>query len=265
MSDTKPTQATIIEPCYYSNWADLFMPRLANLILPFVSRIEWITPNMVTLFSFLLYILGCLLIFIEIPYHLFYTAILLPVAYIGDCLDGQLARAKGLSSDIGNYLDKVVDVLKIYIITVCLAYGAYSTSDSVIYIFLGFTACFFFNFRYYIKLETIYSQINRDSEYLAKSSERRKELYIIKQIEYETLSTSFSGRIKLFWLKNRSILWVDEAEFVIFTSIGAVFNQIGVVLWILATSQVAIAFWRLFERGYQTHRAKARLLDPMRK
>jgi phosphatidylglycerophosphate synthase len=265
MSDTKPTQTIIIEPSYFSNWADLFMPKLANMILPFVLRIEWITPNMVTLFSLLLYILGCLLIFIEIPYHLFYTAILLPVAYIGDCLDGQLARAKGLSSDIGNYLDKVVDVLKIYIITICLAYSAYTTTNEAIYIFLGFTACFFFNFRYYIKLETIFSQFNQDSQYLVKASERRQELYIIKQREYEKLSTSFLGKIKLFWLKNRSIFWVDEAEFVIFTSIGAIFNQIGLVLWVLAVSQVLVAFWRLFERGHQTHKAKEKLLDPMRK
>jgi hypothetical protein len=37
------------------------------------------------------------------------------------------------------------------------------------------------------------------------------------------------------------------------------------VLWVLAISQLLIAFWRLFERGYQTHKAKDQLLDPMRK
>jgi len=265
MSDTKSAQKIIIEPPYFSNWADLFMPKIANMILPFVLRFECITPNSVTLFSFFLYVLGCLFIFIDIPYHLFYTAILLPIAYIGDCLDGQLARTKKLSSNIGNYLDKVVDVLKIYIITICLAYSAYITTNNIIYIFLGFTACFFFNFRYYIKLETIFSQFNQDSQYLVKASERRRELYIIKQRDYEKLPTSFLGKIKLFWLKNRSIFWVDEAEFVIFTSIGAIFNQIELVLWILAVSQVLIAFWRLFERGYQTHKAKEKLFDPMRK
>jgi len=265
MSGTKHTQKNIIEPPYFSNWADLFMPKIANMILPFVSRFEWITPNRVTLFSFFLYLLGCLFLFIDIPYHLLYTAILLPIAYIGDCLDGQLARTKNLSSDIGNYLDKVVDVLKIYIITICLAYSAYTTTNNAIYIFLGFTACFFFNFRYYIKLETIFSQFNQDSQYLVKASERRQELYIIKQRQYEQLATSFLGKIKLSWLKNRSIFWVDEAEFVIFTSIGAILNQIALVLWVLAVSQVFVAFWRLFERGYQTHRAKNRLLDPMRK
>lgn len=265
MSDTKLTQKGIIEPPYFSNWADLFMPIIANMILPLVSKFKWITPNIVTMFSFSLYVLGCLFIFIDVPYHLYYTAILLPIAYIGDCLDGQLARTKKLSSDIGNYLDKVVDVLKIYIITICLAYSTYSTTNNVIYIYLGFTACFFFNFRYYIKLETIFSQFQKDSEYLVKSSERRQELYLNKQREYERLSATFLGKIKLFWLKNRIIFWVDEAEFVIFTSIGAIFNKMELVLWVFAVSQTLIAFWRLFERGYQTHTAKDKLLEPLRK
>lgn len=265
MRDTKPTKQNVIEPPYFSNWADLFFPPIANRILPLVSRAKWITPNIVTLFSFFLYVLGCLFIFIDISNHLIYAAILLPVAYIGDCLDGQLARTKNLSSEIGNYIDKVVDVLKIYIITISLAYSAYLITDNVINIFLGFTACFFFNFRYYLKLETIFSQLNQDSQYLDKSRERRQELYRSKEAEYEQLSGSFSGRIKLFWLKHRSIFWVDEAEFVVFTSIGALFNQIELVLWVLAISQFLIAFWRLFERGYQTHKAKDQLLDPMRK
>ncbi|MEO2054272.1 MAG: CDP-alcohol phosphatidyltransferase family protein [Nitrospira sp.] len=265
MRTTKFTQKNVIEPPYFSNWADLFFPKIANLILPFVSRFSWITPNFVTLFSFFLYALGCIFIFIDVPNHLFYTAILLPIAYIGDCLDGQLARTKGLSSDIGNYLDKVVDVLKIYIITICLSYNAYLASNDVTYVFLGFTACFFFNFRYYLKLETIFSQFNKDAQYLVKARERRQVLYRAKEREYQQLSESFMGKVKLFWLKNRSIFWVDEAEFVVFTSIGAIFNKIEEVLWILAMSQGLIAFWRLFERGYQTHKAKEMLLDPMRK
>lgn len=265
MSSKIPAQTNVIEPPYFSNWADLFFPPIANRILPFISRFEWITPNVVTLFSFFLYVLGCLFIFIPIPNHLIYTAILLPLAYTGDCLDGQLARTKKLSSDIGNYLDKVLDVLKIYIITICLAYEAYVTSNDVTYIFLGFTACFFFNFRYYIKHETIFSQFNQDPQYLVKSSARRRELYQSKKAQYEQLSNSFSGKVKLFWLKHRSIFWVDEAEFVVFTSIGALLNRIDLVLYLLAMSQLLIALWRLFERGYQTHKAKDQLLDPMRK
>jgi len=265
MNNKEQVQKNIIEPPFFSNWADLFMPKIANFVLPSVLKIRWITPNIVTLFSFSLYVLGCLLIFVDIPFHLYYTAILLPIAYIGDCLDGQVARSKNLSSSIGNYLDKVLDVFKIYLLTMSLSYGAYLNTHNVIYIFLGFTACFFFNYRYYIKLETIFSQCNSNSKYLALSAKKRQELYKEKKNIYKVLSNTFGGRIKLFWLKNRAIFWVDEAEFVVFTSVAAVFNKIEIVLWIFAISQILITFWRLFERGYQTHTNSQKLLHPIRK
>ena len=53
MSDSTPTQKNVIEPPYYSNWADLFFPSIANKLLPFVSRFKWITPNIVTLVFFI--------------------------------------------------------------------------------------------------------------------------------------------------------------------------------------------------------------------
>ena len=265
MTNNAKVLKKIIEPPFFSNWADLFMPKVANFILPFVIKFNFITPNFITLFSFLLYICGCLMIFIDIPYNLYYTAVLLPIAYVGDCLDGQVARSKNLSSHIGNYLDKVLDVLKIYVLTISLAYGAYINTHDIIYIFLGFTACFFFNFRYYIKLETIFSQCNLDPNYLSQCTKKRKDLYQEKEREYKELTNTIMGKIKLFWLKNRTIFWVDEAEFVVFTSIAVLFNQIEIVLWIFAVSQTLIAFWRLFERGYLTHKNSIKLLDPLRK
>ena len=121
-----------LEPFYYSGAADFYMPQIANKILPYIAKVNWITPNFVTLFSFFLYVTGSLLIFINIPYHLYYTAILLPLSFIGDCLDGQLARLKNMASPIGNYIDKVVDVLKIYIVTISLAIGAYINTHQVV-------------------------------------------------------------------------------------------------------------------------------------
>ncbi len=265
MNDEQKAQQNVVEPPFFSNWADLFMPKIANAVLPLALKVRWLTPNVITLVSFVLYVLGCLMIFVDIPGHAFYAALLLPLAYVGDCLDGQVARARNLSSPLGNYFDKVVDVLKIYVLSMSLAYGAYTNTHDIIYVFLGFSACFFFNFRYYIKLETILSQCTRDPGYLAACRTRRQELYQKKEEDYKRYATSFIGRIKIFWLKNRAIFWVDEAEFVIFTSVAVLLSEIETVLWIFGLSQALIALWRLLERGYQTHTMSDKLLDPMRK
>ena len=162
-------------------------------------------------------------------------------------------------------MDKVVDILKIYIVTISLAIGAYINTHQVIYVFLGFTACFFYIYRYYLKLETIFSQCNMDDKYLKKCAKRKKEIYISIKKRYNRLSKSFLGNIKLYLIKYKYIFLFDEEEFVTLTALAALFNKIELWLWILTIGQVLIAFWRLFERGYQTHKARDKLLDPMRK
>lgn len=260
-----PSAPFTIEPPYFSNWADLVYPKVANKILPFAAKVPGLTPNIVTIFSFFLYFAACLFLIIDIPHNLLYTAILLPIAYILDCLDGQLARHTKHSSLVGDYLDKTLDVLKIYIITLCLSLNLYWSTHDTLYIFLGFTACFFFNFRYYIKLETMFSTINRDKEYLTESRSLRYELYDAFGGKYKDWSKTFFGKIKTFLHRNRAIFFVDEAEFVTFTAIGALFNRLDLVLWIFAISQFLIAFWRLYERGRQINTFSKRLYWPMRK
>ncbi len=255
----------VVKPVFFANWADLIGFPLARKLLPFVLHFRFLTPNVITITAFLSYLLGCLFLVIDIPYHNVLTAVLLPVAFLLDDLDGQVARAKKLSSKIGDYLDKTLDVLKIYLVTICLSFAAFYKTNGVIYIFLGFTACFFFNYRYYIKLETMFSQINSDPEYLNKSSAMRDSLAKKLTEKYTYLSKSTIGKLKVFWLKNRIIFFVDEGEFAIFTAIFALLNTPELALWILSISQVLIALWRFIERGYQTAALHEALLKPMRK
>ena len=175
-----PDPASVVEPNYFSNWGDLWYPKLANRLLNPASRIERLTPNMVTITSFVLYTLAAVLIIIggswSIP-----AALLLVFSYVLDCLDGQLARYTGKSSVIGDYLDKTLDVFKIGIINAAMSIAAYNLTGDSYYFLLGFVSCFGFLFRYYIKLETMFAAINQDKDYLEKSRTRRQELYATLQ------------------------------------------------------------------------------------
>lgn len=255
----------IIEPPFFSNWADQVFPKLANKLIPFVSQKKWITPNHVTFASFFLYLFGSLLLFISLPYHLLLSAIFLPVSYILDCLDGQLARTTQRGSQVGDYFDKTLDVLKIFIITMSLSIASYLKTNEIIYIFLGFFACFFFNFRYYIKLETMFSAVNKDKDYLTKSRNIRLDLYKQYEEKYRKAAKTLKGELFVFFHKNRAIVFVDEAEFVVFTSISALFNKAEIALWIFAISQFIISIWRFYERGRQLQINSKNLLLPMRK
>lgn len=246
----------VVKASYFANWADVFGFPLAYKLLPLVLPFKFITPNVVSITAFILYAIGCVSLFLDYPYHLQVAAFLVFAGYIGDDMDGQLARIRKMSSKIGDYLDKVLDILKIFLITSSLSLAVYLQTNEILYIFLGFAACFFFMYRYYIKLETMFSAVSSDEKYLEKSSVKRDQL----QEEYDK-----ETGLKSLWLRNRMIIFIDEAEFVIITSIFALMNRLDLALWILAISQILITLFRLFERGYQLHTNSENLLKPLRK
>ncbi len=255
----------VVKASYFANWADIFGFPIASRLLPLVTSIPFLTPNVISILSFLSFTIGSISLFLIYPYHLIVAAFLLFAGYIGDDLDGQVARIRKLSSTIGDYLDKVLDVLKIFILTSSLSYAVYKDTHNGVFIFLGFAACFFFNYRYYIKLETVFSKTSRDSQYLENSGRKRKEIEELLDEKFEKLSKTFSGKLHALWLRHRLFFMVDEAEFVIITAVFALIDRLGLALIILAVSQIILAFYRVIERGYQLHSDSENLLKPMRK
>jgi len=255
----------VVKSTYYSNWGDRIGYPLARFLVEPLNKLPFITPNGVTLTAFTLFAFGCLFLVISFPYHMIVGAILIFVGYIGDDIDGQLARIKGESSVVGDYMDKVLDILKIFLITFFSALSVYLTTGNILYLFLGFVACFFFNFRYYIKLESIFSALSRDEKYLEKSAKKRREKEKEMDSLYVRKAKSLKEAVQIFWIKNRTIFFVDEAEFALFTALGAILNKLNLSLWVLAVSQVILVFWRLIERGRQLHKNSKDLLLPMRK
>ncbi len=255
----------VVKSLYISNWGDIIGYPAARAILPLVVRIPFLTPNVISVLAFIIYLAGSFSIFISYPYHYLAAAVMLPIGFILDDLDGQVARTRQLASPIGNYLDKVLDVFKIYILTASLGFEAYLRTDDIMYIFLAFTACFFFNYRYYIKLETVLSQADKDEKYLEKSSAKQRELVKEYEARDQVLAKSFSGWFKLMWIKHRMIFFVDEAEFALITSIGLLFGKIEWVIWILMLGQVINAAIRVVQRGYQTQYDTDTLILPVRK
>ncbi len=254
----------LVEPNYFSNWGDLWYPRLANtLFLPIAAKLRWLTPNHVTTLSFFMYsfaILG-----LNIWPHLWALfGILLPLSYILDCLDGQLARTTGKSSVIGDYLDKTLDVLKIGVINIGFGYFAYSQTGDVYFMILGFLSCFGFLFRYYIKLETLFSAMSRDSAYLEKSREYRYALYM-KYDDQKKTRKNPSDYVKWFAFKNRAIFALDEAEHVTFGALAILTGNVWLWLVVFGLAQPSIAIFRLWQRGNQLKNNPKSLLYPLRK
>jgi phosphatidylglycerophosphate synthase len=255
----------IVKSTYYSNWGDRIGYPLASIFVKPLSKIPFITPNGVTLTAFTSFALGCVFLTLPIPYFNILAGIMIFSGYVGDDIDGQLARVTGKFSTLGDYLDKVLDVLKIFLITFFSGLAVYLQTNNIVYLLLGFIACFFFLYRYYIKLETMFSAISRDEKYLDKSSQVRKEKEHEMDLLYSKKAKNPTEALHFFWTKNRTLLIVDEAEFAILVATGSIFNRLDLIVWILAIAQVTWGIWRAFERGTQLETNSKKLLLPMRK
>ncbi len=262
--DPRPARAAVVEPNYFSNWGDLWYPRLANtMLLETASRIRRLTPTMVTLGSFALYVVASGLI-VAGGWWSVAAAVLLPVSYVLDCLDGQLARYTAQTSAIGDYLDKTLDVLKVGVINLAMAIAAYRLTGEVYYFVLGFGSCFGFQFRYYIKLETMFGAMQRDAEYLAKSSTRRRELYATLDVE-RAARKSLRQRLAWLWFRHRTVFALDESEHITFGALAALLHRPDLWCWLFGIGQLVIALVRFVGRGSQLVNRPESLTYPLRK
>lgn len=89
-------------------WTVLVIDPVAIRILPFLLRIDWLTPNLVTGIAF---VVGVGAISLFALGHFVAGALLYELRFFIDCLDGKIARVRAVSSTAGAALDRTADSL----------------------------------------------------------------------------------------------------------------------------------------------------------
>lgn len=100
--------------------AVLFAGRISSRFVPLARR-HHVSPNAVTLASFFATLLAAASIAFAGRAGGIVGAVLIVAGFVLDCLDGQLARATGRTSDFGRYLDSLTDLVKVFALIVALA------------------------------------------------------------------------------------------------------------------------------------------------
>jgi len=107
-------------PFVYEDVADEYVFRpLANILLDRIAKTN-ITPNQVTLLSFLLGIASAVWMITGFFWKGFISMLLLQASIIMDCLDGQLARLKKMCSEWGDIFDHTSDDIVIFLVSVVI-------------------------------------------------------------------------------------------------------------------------------------------------
>lgn len=99
-----------------------------------------ITPNQISLFSFIFSMVGALFFFFGGYANLLIGGILAQMASIIDGCDGEIARLKFQTSEFGGWYDAVLDRYADAFLLFGLTYYAYFFGENLLYLFIGFLA-----------------------------------------------------------------------------------------------------------------------------
>lgn len=102
-----------------------FSAQLANVLVRALRHTP-ITPNMLTATSLILGVITAYLYSLGDWQSLLIGAVLHQLSFILDCGDGQLARVKGLKSQMGHWFDYHSDKIKDFLLLLGLAWGVYA-------------------------------------------------------------------------------------------------------------------------------------------
>jgi len=94
-----------------------------SLRFVYLIRNTRITPNMITLFSLFLVLVGSLFYATGTRSALGIGLVLAQASYVFDCADGQLARFRQQFSALGGWIDQLADRIKEFAVYFSLAYG----------------------------------------------------------------------------------------------------------------------------------------------
>ena len=237
---------------WWSSFVTSPLAILANLI---VVDFKWLSPNLITLFSFIVALLATSLILVGTQASFLVAALLIHFSHILDCMDGQMARYRGASSRSGSLFDKITDQIQVTLWFGAIGYAAYIQSGDALPILLAVAGVAFYSLRGYIKYTVLYIEITTDYDYL-----KRAELEISALEEKNAgnagLGHGLLANLKWFLRQQRKFLSFDEGVFIFMLSVSLIFDLFLPILWVFAISQISYGVVRTFQRGYQLHKNK---------
>lgn len=106
-------------------WTVIAIDPLAMRVLPHLVHRPYVTPNRISLVSFV-FAVASALAFLDERFVL--GAVLFELRFFTDCLDGKLARIRGISSERGAFIDNTADLIGTAACYAALGYVAFDST-----------------------------------------------------------------------------------------------------------------------------------------
>ncbi|MGK0272132.1 MAG: phosphatidylserine synthase [Cocleimonas sp.] len=225
-------------------WSSFVTSPLAIALNYLVVDIQWLTPNRITLFSFIVALASTGFILANSPNYFIIAAVLINLSHVLDCMDGQMARYRKSTSLTGSYYDKLTDQLQVIIWFGAIGYVAYVQSHNVVPLMLAFVGVAFYSLRGYTKYVSLHTLVQRDQNYLNQLAAKQ-----VKVQPANRAGLGFGLRANLHWFlaQQKKIFNFDEGVFILMLSIALVFDVITPMLWVFAISQLILGLLRALQ------------------
>ncbi len=120
-----------------------YVARPMAALLVYALRPTPLTPNQVTFLGGAVFVLAAAVLALwPGAVGFLVAALIVHLSYLFDCADGQLARIKGMTSEVGAYLDFLIDELKALLLVAALTIRMWFVDGEVYWLFLGMGALF---------------------------------------------------------------------------------------------------------------------------
>lgn len=227
-------------------WSSFVTSPIAIGINYFVVDVKWVTPNLITVFSIITAIISAGFIVVGGATNFFIAAVLIHLSHVLDCMDGQMARYRKISSPAGGYFDQLTDQIQVAIWFIAIAYAAYTQSQNVLPVFLAFIGVAFYNLRGYVKYTAIVTELRADNQYLQVLSDR---IDTDAGEDKAGLGFGFVANFRWFITEQKKFIFFDEGVFIFMLSLALVLNELTPMLWVFAISQFFYGCIRGVQRG----------------
>ncbi len=129
-------------------WTVILVDPLASRLVRLVAPYRWLTPNALTLIATVLGA-GAVAGFARGDQRgLIAGALLFHLSFVVDCMDGKIARLNGTGTVFGQWLDFVLDRVRVFFCALALFGGQYARHHDVDYLWLMAVAIFLDLIRY---------------------------------------------------------------------------------------------------------------------
>ncbi len=225
-------------------WSSFVTAPLAICANYFAVDVKWLTPDRITLLSFIVAIVSTVFVVQGGAVNFLIAAILIHASHVLDCMDGQMARYRQTPSALGSYIDRLTDQIQVTLWFGAVGYAAYLQSDDITPLILAFVGVSFYSLRGYAKYVAIHTEMSRDNTYLAKVA-------TAKMVAPNDAGPGFGFAANLRWFvtEQKKILAFDEGVFIFMLSLALVLDFLTPMLWVFAASQLYYGLYRAWQHG----------------